>query len=573
VSKPIRLSDNPAAAPLSPTVGVFATCDPRIDDASRRRAANIVEMVATAVADAVKSPSGEPVRVVYSPVLVDGERQADAVARQFRAEGVAVLICAPDTWAFPQLGLISLLTQFPSDTPINLTCGNSGPKPGVVFTHAAQGAITQYGRLVHINVGTWPDTGERPPMTQTTADALVDWTYAALTYQALKGRRVVIFGHDSMGMETALAHIIPTRNTFGLEITRLDMKLLADMLQKRAYDQKELAALRAWLDKHLGKRIELRDDADSARLDQSLAMYLIVRDLMADLNAVGGGFMSQLEWGSDARGIPLPVADVMESLFNSTFDHNGPKPPLPYATEADAQGLLTMLFFTYLTAGSPPLFMDFRKVWEPWEIAQLADSLGMAKVEPDALWRTRGFVDGDNSGSASLDWAALPGASVEEIMAGVSLPQADPGYFPGLGNSVTFVSPGGIEGIAARLAYSAPTNLFSLVWDEARTVALPPKLAQAVCNTSTPTWPHTFVVPKHATMGEYKQYTPANHFHMTWGLKPARLQYWMDLANVASLTPWAARPSYVEGVDRPEPLLHLLNGGEMNAKLLRAARR
>ena len=573
MSKPIRLSDNPAAAPLSPTVGVFATCDPRIDDASRRRAANIVEMVATAVADAVKSPSGEPVRVVYSPVLVDGERQADAVARQFRAEGVAVLICAPDTWAFPQLGLISLLTQFPSDTPINLTCGNSGPKPGVVFTHAAQGAITQYGRLVHINVGTWPDTGERPPMTQTTADALVDWTYAALTYQALKGRRVVIFGHDSMGMETALAHIIPTRNTFGLEIARLDMKLLADMLQKRAYDQKELAALRAWLDRHLGKRIELRDDADSARLDQSLAMYLIVRDLMADLNAVGGGFMSQLEWGSDARGIPLPVADVMESLFNSTFDHNGPKPPIPYATEADAQGLLTMLFFTYLTAGSPPLFMDFRKVWEPWEIAQLADSLGMAKVEPDALWRTRGFVDGDNSGSASLDWAALPGASVEEIMAGVSLPQADPGYFPGLGNSVTFVSPGGIEGIAARLAYSAPTNLFSLVWDEARTVALPPKLAQAVCNTSTPTWPHTFVVPKHATMGEYKQYTPANHFHMTWGLKPARLQYWMDLANVASLTPWAARPSYVEGVDRPEPLLHLLNGGEMNAKLLRAARR
>ena len=573
MSKPIRLSDNPAAAPLSPAVGVFATCDPRIDEASRRRAANIVEMVATAVAEAVKSPSGEPVRVVYSPVLVDGERQADAVARQFRAEGVAVLICAPDTWAFPQLGLISLLTQFPSDTPINLTCGNSGPKPGVVFTHAAQGAISQYGRLVHINVGTWPDTGERPPMTRTTADALIDWTYAALTYQALKGRRVVIFGHDSMGMETALAHIIPTRNTFGLEIARLDMKLLADMLQKRAYDQKELAALRAWLDRHLGKRIELRDDADSARLDQSLAMYLIVRDLMADLNAVGGGFMSQLEWGSDARGIPLPVADVMESLFNSTFDHNGPKPPIPYATEADAQGLLTMLFFTYLTAGSPPLFMDFRKVWEPWEIAQLADSLGMAKVEPDALWRTRGFVDGDNSGSASLDWAALPGASVEEIMAGVSLPQADPGYFPGLGNSVTFVSPGGIEGIAARLAYSAPTNLFSLVWDEARTVALPPKLAQAVCNTSTPTWPHTFVVPKHATMGEYKQYTPANHFHMTWGLKPARLQYWMDLANVASLTPWAARPSYVEGVDRPEPLLHLLNGGEMNAKLLRAARR
>jgi L-fucose isomerase len=570
MSKAERLSDNPTSQPTVPAVGVFATGDPRIDQASRQRAANIVEMVAESVAKGVSLPGKQPVRVVYSPVLVDGERQADAVARQFLAEGVKVLICAPDTWAFPQLSLISLLSQFPADTPINLTCGNSGPKPGVVFTHAAAGAISQYGKLIHINVGTWPDTGLRPKMTEATAEALVDWTYAAITQQALKGRRVVIFGHDSMGMETALAHIIPTRRTFGLEITRLDMKLLADMLNKKAYDRKELKSLRGWLARNLGERIELHGEADSVRLDQSLAMYLISRDIMQDLNAVGGGFMSQLEWGSDKRGIPLPVADIMESLFNSTFDHNGKKPPLPFATEADVQGLLTMLFFTYLSGGNPPLFMDFRKVWEPWEINKLAEEMGMAKVEPNALWRKKGLVDGDNSGSASFDWAAAPGASLKDIMAGISLPQADPGYFPGLGNSVTFVSPGGIEGLAARMAYSAASNLFSLIWDEAVTVALPAKLAQAVCNTSTPTWPHTFVVPKYASMSEYKQFAPANHFHMTWGLKPTRAQYWMDLANVLSVAPWQARPGYVEGVDRPTPLLYLLNGGEANTKLMRA---
>jgi L-fucose isomerase len=570
MSDPIRLADDPPMQPGQPTIGVFATCDPRVDAASRRRAANIVEMGARVVAQAVVWPDGTPVRVVYSPVLVDGEKQADAVARQFWAEGVQALICLPDTWAFPQLGLISLLSHFPEDIPLNLTCGNSGPRPGVVFTHAAHGAISQYGKLVHINVGTWPDTGEKPEMTESTAAALVDWAFAALSYRALKGRRVAIFGHDSMGMETALAHILPTRRTFGLEITRLDMKLLADMLNKGAYDRKELGTLRGWLTKHLGDRIELRDDADRGRFDQSLAMYLITRDLLRDLNAVGGGFMSQLEWGSDPRGLPLPVADVMESLFNSTFDHTGPKPPLPYATEADVQGLLTMLVFTYLTGGHPPLFMDFRKVWEPWEIARLAESLGLGTAEPGALWRRKGFVDGDNSGSAALDWAALPGAALKEIMAAISLPQADPGYFPGLGNSVTFVSPAGIEGIAGRLAYSAATNLFSLTWDEAETVSLPGKLSEAVCQTSTATWPHTFVVPKYATMGEYKQYAPANHFHMTWGLKPARLQFWMDLANVLSVTPWQARPQYLEGVDRPVPLLYLLNGGEAATKLLRA---
>jgi len=68
-------------------------------------------------------------------------------------------------------------------------------------------------------------------------------------------------------------------------------------------------------------------------------------------------------------------------------------------------------------------------------------------------------------------------------------------------------------------------------------------------------------------MLEYKQYAPANHFHMTGGLNPARLQYWMDLNNVLSLTPWQARPQFIEGADRPLPLLYLQNGGETEAKL------
>jgi L-fucose isomerase len=506
-------------------------------------------------------PDKTAVPVVYSTVLIDGEAQADIVAQQFRKAGVDILVCVPDTWAFPQLTTISLLQQFGADMPINITCGNSGPKPGVVYAHALNGAISQYGRMVALNVGTWPDTGMNPKMTEQTAKNLIDWCYAAVTTVALRGRRVMILGHDSMGMETALAHILPTRNIFGLEITRLDMKLLADMLNKKAYNEKELKALRGWINRYVGKRLELRNEADSERFNMSLAMYLIVRDLMIDLNAIGGGFMSQLEWGSDPRGIPLPVADVMESLFNSTFDHNGHKAPLPFATEADVQGLLTMLFMTYLSGGNPPLFMDFRKVWEAWEIKELAKKIGLKKLDKKADYCCKGLVDGDNSGSAAFDWAAEPGASVKKIMDGVGMPLADESYFPGGGNSVTFMTPGGIEGIAARCAYSSAAGLFSMIWDEACTTEVPKELAQAMCELTTPTWPHTFVVPKYASMTEYKQYPPANHFHMTWNLPVARLQHWMDLTAVCSVTPWAARPKFIEGTDRPLPLVHLLNGG------------
>jgi L-fucose isomerase len=560
------------ATPKIPVIGVFATSDPRIDKASRTRCQNIAKMAADCISGSVVMPDKTPVPVVYSTVLIDGEAQADIVAQQFRKAGVDILVCVPDTWAFPQLTTISLLQQFPSNTPINITCGNSGPKPGVVYAHALNGAISQYGRMVALNVGTWPDTGMDPRMTEQTAKNLIDWCCAAVTAVALRGRRVVILGHDSMGMETALAHVLPTRNTFGLEITRLDMKLLADMLNKKAYSEKELKALRGWINRHVGKRLELRDEADSERFNMSLGMYLIVRDLMADLNAVGGGFMSQLEWGSDLRGIPLPVADVMESFFNSTFDHNGRKAPLSFATEADVQGLLTMLFMTYLSGGNPPLFMDFRKVWEPQEIRALAKELNV-KFSGKEQWAKNGFVDGDNSGSASFDWAQTPGASVRKIMDGVGMPLADEGYFPGGGNSVSFISPGGLSGIGGRLGYSTLSSMFSMVWDEVISIDLPDKLADAVCKISTETWPHTFISPKYATMTEYKQYPPANHFHATWGVTPTRLEYWMDLTNVLSEMPWASRPEWVENVDRPLPLLYILNGGETNAKLMLAGRK
>ena len=564
IMKATKLTNKEIDKTELPVIGIFATCDPRIDKDSRTRAKNIVKMAANQIAGHVVSPDKKEIPVVYSEILVDGERQADQVALQFKKAGVNIIICVPDTWAFPQLTVMSLLAHFPNDTPFNFTTGNSGPRPGVVFTHATNGALAQSGRLSHINVGSWNDVGIDPIMTKKTKESLIDWCYAAVTFQALKGKRVVVFGHDSMGMETALPHVSATRNQFGIEITRLDMKLLSDMLIKKSYDERELLKLKKWI-KSDSLKIEIPKETDEHNLDKSLALYLIVRDMMKELNAVGGGFMSQLEWGSDSRGIPLPVADIMESLFNSTFDHNGPKEVIPYATEADVQALLTQLFMTWLSGGNPPLFMDFRKVWEPNEIKEFAKQ-NKVKLNGKSIWEKKGFVDGVNSGSASFDWAAPPGTPHNEIIGKISFPKAVE-YFSYMGNSVHFISPAGIEGIAARLAFSSLSGMFSLVWDEAETVLPPMKFSKLICETANPTWPHTFVVPKHASMLEYKQYAPANHFHMTWNLKRNRLQYWMDMTNVLSVTPWKEMPLFQEGIDRPLPLLYLINGGENNTKI------
>lgn len=570
--KATELSMNDSAIPANAvTIGVCAAGDPRIDQPSRERCISIIKKMAGAISDRLDMKCGVDIRVVWSPLLIDGERQADMVAAQFKEAKVDAIVCTPDTWAFPQLSLMSLMAHFPKDMPLNITCGNSAPKPGVVFAHAVNGAFAQSGRLTHLNVGTWDENGLDPAVSESTITSLLDWCYAAVTYAGLKGRRVVCFGHDSMGMETALTHVNATRSAFGVEVTRLDMKLIADMLNKKSYDAKELKSLRQWVASHLGPRLDVSQVNGGDRLDQSLAMYLIMRDLLTDFNAVGGAFMNQLEWGSDLRGIPLPICDMAESLLNSTFDHNGSKVPTPFGTEADMQGTLTMLFNSWLGGGTPPLFMDFRKVWEPWELEKKCDELGIP-FDTNQLWAKKGLVDGDNSGAASLNWAAQPGASVEDIMQNISMPGAELYYFPGGGNSVSFVSPGGINGIAGRLAYSEMTAMFSMVWDEACTVDLPEKLSAAVANSSNITWPHSWIVPKYASMTEYKQYAPANHFHMNWGITPARLQYWMDMTNVISATPWQARPQFIEGVDRPTPLLYLINGSENETKRIRSKR-
>jgi L-fucose isomerase len=95
------------------TFGVCAACDPRIDEASRTRTANIIRILADIIAREVKMPDGKAVKVVWSPVLIDGEPQADIVASQFKEAGVQAIVCTPDTWAFPQLTFMSLLAHFP----------------------------------------------------------------------------------------------------------------------------------------------------------------------------------------------------------------------------------------------------------------------------------------------------------------------------------------------------------------------------------------------------------------------------------------------------------------------------
>jgi len=568
------------------TLGVFVPCDPRIDDLSRQRAYHIGTMTARLLADGLRLPDGDRPNLFFCSHLVDSERTADSAAQELKEAGAAALFVVPDTWFFPGKSAMALTAHFPSATPLACVGGNNAPKPGVVGIDALVGAYAQTGRLCPMVIGTMPETGMSPEFDDKTKAEIMDLGFAVLAAVALRGKRVLSVDTDSMQMETALNHVHAARRFFGLESTRESMKIFADMLQKKGgYDPEELKALRDWVvnvkfknrifvntEEIQAQKLPIYTSAkvkppaltaqDRKKLDEGLALYLIIRNYMREVNAVGGGWTSQLGWGSDRRGIPLTTADIAESLFNSSEDHTGYKPVIPFATENDIQGLLTMLAYCYLTGGKPTLFMDFRKVYEPWEIEKNARDLNIDprpyRTEP---WMQRGFIDGDNSGSASLDYADKH-----------FLFKAVEYYFPGLGFSVGFVSPKGIRGMAGRLAYSDLCGMFTMVQDEAASQELPPALTERVCHASDYSWPHTFLTFDHIQASMAKVGIPANHFHMVTHLPRRRWQHFSDYNLILNYR-WENTPEFADGLDRPQPMLWRLNGGETTAKMLLAARR
>lgn len=572
--------------PAVPTLGVFVPCDPRIDEGARARAFNIGRMTARLLAARLRLPDGSRPNVLYCSRLVDGEKEADAGAKELLEAGASGLFIVPDTWFFPGKTAMALTAHFPPSTPIACVGGNIASKPGVVGIDALAGAYAQTGRLCPTVIGNLPETGLEPEFDDKTREEVVDLAYAVLTVAALRGKRYLAVDTDSMQMETALNHVHAARRFFGLESTRESMKLFADMLRKKGgYDPAELKELRHWVvnvkfkgrifsnSEDITKRkaavytgTDVRPPApapgDLRRLDEGLALYLIIRNYLRDVNAIAGGWTSQLSWGSDRRGLPMSTADVAESLFNSTEDHTGKKAVIPFATENDIQGLLTMIAFCHLSGGSPTLFMDFRKVYEPWEIRENAEDLGVDLTpflgEP---WMERGFIDGNNSGAASLDYAdkAFLFKAVEY-------------YFPGLGYSVGYVSPKGIRGLAGRLAYSDLSGLFTMVFGEVQSIELPPALTERVCHASDYTWPHTFLTFDHVPANLVKTGVPANHIHMAKALPRRRWQHFSDYAQILNAR-WENSPDFVEGLDRPVPMLWRLNGGETAAKMLPAVRR
>lgn len=72
-----------------------------------------------------------------------------------------------------------------------------------------------------------------------------------------------------------------------------------------------------------------------------------------------GGFQGQRQW-TDYK----PNGDFMEAILNSSFDWNGIREAMTFATENDTLNGMAMLFLHLLT-NQATVFSDVRTYWSP----------------------------------------------------------------------------------------------------------------------------------------------------------------------------------------------------------------
>ncbi len=233
-------------------------------------------------------------------------------------------------------------------------------------------------------------------------------------------------------------------------------------------------------------------------------------------HALIAGFQGQRQWTDH-----FPNGDFMEAILNSSFDWNGLRPPIVFATENDNLNAVSMMFGHLLT-NTPQLFADVRSYWSPEAVQRVCDGYqlqGLAKT---------GIIHLKNSGSAAIDFAGemysgkdpaiksyweITEKEISNTLADITWYPANTEYFRGGGFSSQFYTD--VEMPVTMFRVNLVDGLGPVLQiAEGYTVCLPNEISKTLDDRTDPTWPTTWFVPNLTGKGVFKDvYNVMNH----WG--------------------------------------------------------
>jgi len=537
----------PSSFPLIgslPKIGIRPTIDGRRQGVRESLDGQVMDMARNAarfLSAHLRYPNGQPVECVIADTCIGGVAEAAACAEKFRREGVGVSLTVTPCWCYG-----SETMDMDPLMPKAVWGFNGTERPGAVYLaavlagHNLKGlpAFGIYGRDVQ-NAG----DSTIPADVQ---EKLLRFARAGLAVAIMRGKSYLSLGGVSMGIAGSIVDQGFFESYLGMRVECVDMSEITRRIDEKVYDEREYERAYAWTRKNCveGKDWnppKLRRDAGrrDAEWQAVVKMTMIARDLMvgnprlAELgfgeealghNAIAGGFQGQRHWTDHS-----PNGDFMEAMLTSSFDWNGIRPPMVFATENDALNGACMLF-GYLLSNTAQIFADVRTYWSPEAVKRVTGQKLTGRL-------AGGMLHLINSGAATLDGSGqqsikgkpalkpfweISEAEAAKCLKATSWPPAIYEYFRGGGFSSCYLSRGGMPLTMCRLSMVkglGPALQIAQGWS----VDLPAKVHQALDQRTNPSWPTTWFVPDITGHGAFRDVYnvmnqwSANHGSISYG--------------------------------------------------------
>ena len=395
-----------------PKIGIRPIIDGRrggIRESLEEMTMSMARRVAELYHDTLRYEDGAPVECVLADTTIGGVAEAAAAAEKFRNSGVGAVLSVTPCWCYgaETIDMDPLM-------PKAIWGFNGTERPGAVYLASALAGHNQKGLPAFGIYGRDVQDLDDRTIPADVREKLLRFGRAAVAVMQLRGKSYLSIGSVSMGIAGSMPDASFFQEYLGMRNEAVDCSEIERRIELGIYDHEEYERAMAWVERNCKSREG--KDCNPAHLCFSreekdavwayvVKMTMIFRDLMqgnpvlarmgfeeeaAGHNAISGGFQGQRQW-TDFR----PDGDFSEAILNSSFDWNGIRRPIPFATENDTLNGVTMLLLHLLTCRAQ-LFADVRTYWSPEAVRRVTGRELTGRA-------SGGIIHLINSGSCTLD--------------------------------------------------------------------------------------------------------------------------------------------------------------------------
>jgi L-fucose isomerase len=515
-----------------PKIGIRPTIDGRwggVRESLEKQTMAMAHAASKLISENLQYADGTPVQCVIADTTIGGGAEAAKCAEKFSAENVCGTLTVTPCWCYGSE------TMDMDPLTVKAVWGFNGTeRPGAVYLAAVLAAHAQKGLPAFSIYGHDVQDSDNENVPEDVQEKILRFARCAVSVGQMRNKAYVNFGSIAMGIAGSYCDAAFWQKYFGIRAEWIDMTEILRRIQLEIYDHDEYEKALAWVKQYCKEGLDINAGKNLPEIitkskvippekdwEFIVKQTLVVRDIMLGnpkvdemgwheealgRNAIAGGFQGQRMWTDW-----LPNGDFMEAILNTTFDWNGARQPIVFATENDTMNGAAMLLGS-LVSNKAALFSDVRTYWSPEAVERVTGK------KPTGI-AANGFIHLINSGATALDgtgasknqkgegcmkeWWNMTDADIKACLAATDWNRANYEYFRGGGFSshfkteaempITMIRMNLVEGIGPTLQIA-----------EGYTAVLDPEIHNIIDLRTDRTWPTTWFVPRLTGKGAFR---------------------------------------------------------------------